>query len=94
LAATQQKLGTAYITADTLPSDGCQHMATIGKTKYAFDASSYALISSAFAKLPYGTNVRQRIRYSATNNTGTVTCGWGSEQKLPEIHVDFFVPKK
>ena len=92
-AVVQQRLGNALITADTLPSDGCQHTATIGQTKYALDTASYALISSAFAKLPYWTNVRQRIWYTITGTTGTVTCGWGSEQTLPQIHIDFFVPK-
>lgn len=93
-ALTQQRLGNALISANTLPADWCQHMATIGNTRYAFDASSYALIEKAFSKLEYGKNVRQRIWYTITWNTWTVTCGWGSQQTLPEIHVDFFVPKK
>ncbi len=94
VAATQQRLWVAFITADTLPSDGCQHMATISQKKYAFDASSYALIQKVYEKLPYGQKVRQRIWYSETGNTGTVQCGRGSSQQYPEIHIDFFVPKK
>jgi hypothetical protein len=93
-AVTQQKLGTAFIAADTLPSDGCQHSAMIGKKKYAFDAASYALIQKAYEKVPYGKTIRQKIWYSETGNTGTVQCGRGSSQQYPEIHIDFFVPKK
>ena len=93
-AATQQLLGNAYITANTLPADGCDHTVKIGRTVYALDDASHALISKVFEKLPYGTNVRQRLWYSLLGTTGTVQCGWGSQQTYPVIHIDFFVPKK
>ncbi len=80
--------------ANTLPSDGCDHMVKIGRTTYALDTISRDRVAKAFEKLAYGTSVRQWIWYSRTGTTGTVQCGWGSSQQYPEIHIDFFVPKK
>ncbi len=92
-AVVQQRLGNALITANSLPSDGCDHTVKVGKTVYALDESSHTLIAKVFEKLPYGTNVRQRIWYSLPGTTGTVQCWWGSQQTYPTLHIDFFVPK-
>lgn len=68
-----------------LAYDGCSYPIAIGSMTYAPSAASKALVESVAGKKSGET--KARITYRVTGVMGSVTCGWGTTQQLPEIEV-------
>jgi hypothetical protein len=69
---------------NSLPADGCSYPVKLDGIRYAPSPGSQARVQ-AFAS-SYGAH-EAIITYVLTGGTATVTCGWGSQQDLPEIDV-------
>ena len=81
--AHAQASGQAIATiSNGLPVDGCSYPVTINGVQYAPDPESIAAIDD---QVPAGGELRVRIRYHLTGETGVVECGFGTSRELPEI---------
>jgi hypothetical protein len=76
-----QTIANAII-SNGLPVDGCSYPVTIDGVQYAPDPESLAAVQD---RVPAGGELRVRIRYRLTGQTGVVECGFGTSQELPEI---------
>lgn len=85
LTATNDVLSATASVENGLPYDGCSYPITIDQTQYAPSASSRALVQ-AIASRKIG-HTRVTLTYRLLNSLGSVECGWGATQTLPELEV-------
>lgn len=85
LSPTNDVLSATATIENGLPYDGCSFPITIDKTEYAPSAASRALVRSIAEKKIGSTKVS--LTYRLLGSMGSVECGWGSTQTLPEIEV-------
>ena len=68
--------------SNMLPVDGCSYPVRIDDVDYAPDEESMTPIRD---KVPMGGSITVRVNYDLTGETGTVECGFGFTQELPQI---------
>lgn len=67
-----------------VPFDGCSYAVELNGVRYAPSVASAGIVESFATRV--GVN-EATIDYELTGATGTVKCGWGATQSLPEINV-------